>query len=396
VPLGHAANELPPIAREVDQALCDIDDRVDWLVALSPLHGQGLWRAFEKSGFTRMPDLTYPPLDPELPEIRQRLLSLPVDAVELPAVAALLWEKQREIDRQIELIRLRNSPGLLVASVDFWGEADFELVHSAESLLAALGGHHPTGENVGCDPVYAAAKRHLALYRAIDARFASTIVVDPNLSSKLMVSRGHLHIAKSIELPLNQLEPLIHHEIGTHSLTRHNGGLQPLHQLKCGLAHYDSLQEGLAVLAEYLSGYLAPERVRILAARVIAAQMICHGQDVPAIYHHLVGSYELDRHDAFDIALRAGRGGGLTKDVVYLRGLIQLLHYLRTGGSFEFLFIGKFAMSQIPALLDLEEAGLVAQPALLPLYLQTEEGRARLSRCRTHSLLDIVTEDLLR
>jgi uncharacterized protein (TIGR02421 family) len=391
-PAGGRA--LPPVACQVDRALCDIDDRVDWLVALSPLHSQALWRAFEQSRFTVIPEAVYPPVDPELPLIRRHLLELPIDDVELPAVKALLWEKQREVDRQIELIRLRNSPGLLTASIDFWGEAETDLVTAAQAVLDQLDAPDRVSEMAGCDVVYAESKRQLAQYRELDPRFASNIVIDPNLSSKLMVSRGHLHIAKSIEVPLEQVESLIHHEIGTHSLTRHNGSLQPIGQLKCGLAHYDSLQEGLGVLAEFLAGHLAPERVRVLAARVIAAQMICQGEDVPAIYHHLVGRYALGRHDAFDIALRAGRGGGLTKDVVYLRGLRQLLDYLHGGGSFEFLFIGKFALSQLPVLRDLEQAGLVEPPALLPSYLDTIAGRERLARCRKLSLLQLVTEDL--
>jgi uncharacterized protein (TIGR02421 family) len=387
---------LPPIASRVDQALCEIDDRVDWLVALSPLHSQALWRGFEQSRYTAVPAATYPPVDPDLPEVRRRLLDLPVEDVELPAVKALLWEKQREIDRQIELIRLRNSPGLLVASIDFWGDAEHELVAAAREILETLGNHTPDGASSGCESVYAEARRQMAVYRERDPRFASTIVIDPNLSSKLMVSRGHLHIAKSIEVPHVQVEPLIHHEIGTHALTRHNGSMQPLGQLKCGLAHYDSLQEGLGVLAEYLSGHLAPERVRVLAARVIAADMICHGADVPAIYHELVTRHSLGRHDAFEIAMRAGRGGGLTKDVVYLRGLRQLLDYLGDGGSFEFLFIGKFALSQLPVLHDLERDGLIVRPALLPIYLETREGRLRLARCRELSLLELATEDLSR
>jgi uncharacterized protein (TIGR02421 family) len=388
------ASNLPPIASRVDRALCEIDDRVDWLVALSPLHGQALWRGFEQSRYTTVPAATYPPVDPDLPEIRRALLDLPVEDVELPAVKALLWEKQREIDRQIELIRLRGSPGLLVASIDFWGVAEHELLAAAREILDSLGDHAPPEASAGCDPVYAEARRQMTLYRERDPRFASTIVIDPNLSSKLMVSRGHLHIAKSIEVPLVQVEPLIHHEIGTHALTRHNGALQPLGQLKCGLAHYDSLQEGLGVLAEYLSGHLAPERVRVLAARVIAADLICHGADVPAIYHELVERHSLGRHDAFEIAMRAGRGGGLTKDVVYLRGLRQLLDYLGDGGSFEFLFIGKFALSQLPVLHDLAREGLIVTPALLPVYLETPEGRRRLARCRKLSLLNLATEDL--
>ena len=39
----------------------------------------------------------------------------------------------------------------------------------------------------------------------------------------------------------------------------------------------DELQEGLAVLSEYLVGGLSPPRFRLLAGRVIAAQMLIKG-----------------------------------------------------------------------------------------------------------------------
>jgi hypothetical protein len=47
------------------------------------------------------------------------------------------------------------------------------------------------------------------------------------------------------------------HEVGTHVLTHHNGLAQPLTQLASGLAGYEELQEGIAVLAEYLAGGLS-------------------------------------------------------------------------------------------------------------------------------------------
>lgn len=393
MPLNGLALPLPPVARRVDRALCDLDDRVDWLWALSPLGTDALWRTFSESGFTVLPQPVYPAQDPALPDLRRQLLELPVEDVEVPALEALLWEKQRELDRHIELVRLRDTPGLLVASVDLWGDADSDLVVAAERILQSLGTHRAPVEEADCDVVYQEARRQMDAYRARDERFIGEIVVDDNLSSKLMVSRGRLHISRSIRVPLAQVHALIQHEVGTHVLTRHNGSRQPLAQLTVGLAHYDTLQEGLGVLAEYLSGYLSTERMRILAARVIATQQVCHGLGIVDIFHHLASDYDLDPHDAFDVALRAGRGGGLTKDVVYLRGLRDLLHYLRDGGRFDFLFIGKFALSQVPILSELQRLGYVAPPALLPSYLEAPASLQRLDRCRKLSLLELVTED---
>jgi len=160
-------------------------------------------------------------------------------------------------------------------------------------------------------------------------------------------------------------------------------------QLECGLAHYHSLQEGLGVLSEYLSGYLAAERLRVLAARVVATRGICHGASVTDVFDELVETGAVGHAEAFNVALRAGRGGGMTKDAAYLRGLRELLDHLRQGGSLEFLFVGKLALPQVPTLHDLERDGLLEPAALLPLYLETARGRVRLERCRSASLLEL-------
>jgi uncharacterized protein (TIGR02421 family) len=384
---------LPPIAARVDRALCGLDDRIDWLRAFSPFDSHRLWHDFVASGYRDVPPLAYQTRDPELPAVRQRLLELPVADVELPALRALLHEKQREIDRHIELIALRDTDGVLAASIDLWGDVEPGLRAQAEATMQSLRGQHQSGGEVGLETVLPAARELLARYRDRDPRLASRIVVDDDLNSKLMVSQGHLHIDRNIRVPRDQVEPLMQHEIGTHVVTRHNGSLQPIEQLGTGLAHYDSLQEGLGVLSEYLSGHLSADRLRVLAARVIATDMVCHGACVPEIFHRLIES-ELDAHDAFDVALRAGRGGGLTKDVVYLRGLCDLLAYLARGGTLEWLFVGKFSLSQLAALEQLAGAGHVIEPALLPTYLDTDLGRARLERCRGLTVTELAAEDL--
>src|SRR5690606_8076573 len=110
-----------------------------------------------------------------------------------------------------------------------------------------------------------------------------------------------------LRLPQARLQPLVQHEIGTHVVTHYNGARQPLRQLAVGLAQYDPLQEGLGVLAEYLTGYLPGERLRILAARVVAADMATRRQGIPAIFACLHAEHGFPTDDAFDVAVRARR-----------------------------------------------------------------------------------------
>ena len=374
---------LPPIAAKVDRALVDLDAKVDWLTALSPIHNDALWDAFEASGRRHVPPLEYHPLGTDLHDAREALLALPVEDIESPLLQGLLAEKQRELDRQIELVRLRGTDGFVNASIDLFGGVEPGLKAVAREILETTECAPPLEHDAGIDEVLAAVRDDLAWYRERVPGFSAEVVVDPDMSSLMMVSHGRLYIDDDIRLPMARVQPLVQHEVGTHLVTRHNGGRQALTQLEVGLAHYDPLQEGLGVLSDYLAGFLPAERLRVLAARVIATDMAMHGEGIPAIFAALHDGHGLPTEDAFDIAVRALRGGGLTKDAVYLRGLRELLEYLHEGGAFEPLFAGKFALSHLVVLEQLVEEGWVTPPELMPRYWSAPTTDDRLAHCRS-------------
>ncbi|WP_058834777.1 tyrosine/phenylalanine carboxypeptidase domain-containing protein [Luteimonas abyssi] len=377
-----AAQPLPPIAARVDTALAALDARLDWLLALSPLGNEGLWRAFDDSGRTRMPELRYIDLELDFAQARRSLLDLPVAEVESPLLSGLLSEKQRELDRQLELVRLRGTDGFVNASIDLFGGVEPPLLDLAEEILRDVPTSAPLQADAGIDEVMADVEAELAWYAERTPDFHADVVVDTDLNSMMMVSHGTFYVDGNIRLPRARIQPLIQHEIGTHVVTRHNGARQALTQLKVGLAHYDPLQEGLGVLSEYLAGYLPGERLRVLAGRVVAAGMALEGEQVPAIFDRLHVTHGLPTDDAFDIAVRALRGGGLTKDAVYLRGLRDLVDYLGDDGDFELLFVGKFALSHRVVVEQLIEAGWAVAPDVLPRYRYRDDFQQRLARCR--------------
>ncbi len=376
------ARPLPPAAAAVDEALARLDARLDWLVALSPIDGDGLWRAFDASGRREEPALRYVDLDVDLALIRAELETLPVGDIASPALRMLLAEKQRELSRMIDLVEQRDRPGFVEASVALFGAVEPELLALAERILARVPTGDPLVADAGIDEMRTAVEAEIDWYKARAPDFHIDVVVDTDLNSMLMVSHGTFYIDGNIRLPHARIDPLIQHEIGTHVVTRHNGRRQALRQLEVGLAQYDPMQEGLGVLSEYLAGYLPGERLRVLAARVVAAAMAADGQTLPAIFACLHETHGLPTDDAFDVAVRARRGGGLTKDAVYLRGLRDLLAYLEAGGEFEALFLGKFALPQLAQLDALLDEGWVVPPDLLPRYTAADGFGDRLARCR--------------
>ena len=373
---------LPPVAADVDAALLAMDAELDWLLALNPLGTDALWDEFDASGRTRVSALRYAEPLLDLDGMRQRLQALPVDHIESPLLAEVLAEKQRDLARTIELVRLRGTEGFIGASIALFGSVEPDLLQLARRILADVEPGEPLEADTGVDAVVTAVEAEVAWYREQAPDFALEVVVNADVGSLMMVSHGRLYLDADLRLPAARLQPLVQHEIGTHVITHYNGARQPLRQLAVGLARYDPLQEGLGVLAEYLSGYLPGERLRMLAARVLAAEMAVGRQGIPEIFACLHEDHGFATDDAFDVAVRALRGGGLTKDAVYLRGLRDLLADLRAGGDFPSLFVGKFALTHRPAIAGLVEAGWAAPPRLLPRYVGAAGFAAVLERCR--------------
>jgi uncharacterized protein (TIGR02421 family) len=378
---------LPPLARYVDERMGHICQQFDWLEAVTPCATQALWEHFRASGFSAKPRFRYRDPGIDLDRTRNELQELPIRDVEDPVFKALLAEKERELDRQLELMELRGTRGFMQVSIDLFGVAAPDLYAAALHILDTVhAGDGAATDCVGAAHLIEAAQAQFAHYRRQRPDFLAAVRLSNDITAGLMVSKGCLIVSGRARVPRERVDALLHHEIGTHILTWYNGGHQPLRQLQSGLAHYDELQEGLGVLSEYLAGNLSPARLRTLAARVVAVRQMTDGADFRDVFETLRASCGFRDRSAFIIATRVFRGGGLTKDVVYLRGLRDLLEYLREGHPFERLFAGKFSLSQLPAIKSLSGNGQLHPPLLMPSYMHNAQAQERLADCGTHSL----------
>jgi len=394
---GHLAlgrRALEPVVGEVDEGLSAVDESFDFLLQITPINAGSAWSDFKKGHCQTEPVFRYRPLpiDPTL--LKRRLYALPVERVEDPSLRWIFREKQEELDRQITMLSDRESRRFFFESLQLYGEVSGSLLHEARDLLAQLPETDydlDSADHLDAEAFAEVAAAELTHYRRDCPEFPETVHIRHDLPPGLLVSEGRLLIGHRTRVPAGRVEALLHHEIGTHMLTYFNGRVQPLRLLYNGLARYASLQEGLAVLAEYLVGGLNVPRLRVLAARVVAAHCMIEGSSFVDLYRLLRRDHRFESNEAFSIALRTFRGGGLIKDVIYLRGLHEVMHHLQEGGSLEALFVGKMGLHHLPVLDELRARGILREVPLTPRYLFDQRVAARLDGVREGStFIDLI------
>lgn len=368
---------------DADRALAEVDRTFDLLLQATPVNAESAWREFRRSKFAKPPVFYYRPLviDPTL--LKRKLYSIPVEKIEDPTLSYLFRQKQAELDRQITLLSDIDSPRFLPESLQIYGGVSDTLLEQARLLLDRVptrSGEETVRGQLSAEEFAERAEQEMGYYRKQRADFAASVHLREDLYAGMMVSGDQLLIGGKTRVPKRRVEALLQHEVGTHLITRYNGRVQPFQQLEVGLAGYDGLQEGLAVLAEYLVGGLSRFRIRVLAARVVAANDLVDGASFIDTFRMLDRTHEFSQRTAYTIAMRTYRGGGLTKDAVYLRGLLQILKYLREGGELEPLYTGKIASSHLPLIAELQMRRVVNPPALRPRYLQDPAALKKIER----------------
>lgn len=371
--------------RESDRALSQLDERFDFLLAVTPINTDTAWQAFCESKYTCTPVFKYRMLeiDPDLG--KRELYALPIERLEDPVLAQLLRDKRREVDRKLGMLDDRDTIRFLHASLQIYPAVDDALYAEAETILATLPPRRMAeldrGDRTLAHGFAQRARDELAFYRETLPELAATVDVRADIAS-LTVSNGNVLVPARLDMPARRVDALLQHEVGTHAVTYANGRMQPLQVIATGLAGYESLQEGFAMFAEYVAGGLSTDRLRLIAARVIAVRRLVEGVTFPALVHELVERCRTTARNAFGIAVRVFRGGGLTKDAIYLRGLYQLLAYLKAGGAIEPLLVGKIAFEQVALIQELVRREVLHPPALRPRWLAMPGADERLARAR--------------
>lgn len=207
--------------------------------------------------------------------------------------------------------------------------------------------------------------------------FDYNIKISKNLSAAAMVLNNTqtLVLRKTHSYSKNQLDVLTNHEIGVHMVTTFNGLLQPLKVFSNGFPNNVETQEGLAVYSEFMSGSLTIERLKELAYRVIAVDTLIKGYAFSDTFDLLHRHYKLNRDKSFAITLRVHRGGGFTKDHLYLKGLKNIYKYASQGNDLGVLLTGKVDLQYINTINKLQSLGLAIPPRYFTDAYETNDNK---------------------
>ena len=357
------SSEIEPIVFEVDAALYKLASNVDTLLYVNPVNLLREKRKFYSNN-DYIPDFHYRQLrvDPYL--FREQLYQLPVSKIQDPALRRLYRDVVDNYATKIELLTNVATPHFLYNSLRYYGEPSSTDLANAEFLL-----HIPNipDENISSEIVDAQMAKERFEEEARQSGLDCKVMISTKLIAKAMVNSGKklLLVNKDLNTSRTELEALVHHELGIHMSTTMNAELQPLKVLKLGFPGNTHTQEGMAILSEYLSGNLTSARLRILAIRVIAVDAMVKGANFCDVYNLIRHKYNLSRDDSFNITVRVCRGGGFTKDYLYLKGLRDLVK-LNNKRSLTPLLVGKTSCNYIDVLEELIDRKILIEPKYIP------------------------------
>ena len=374
--LGHAnykrsallSSAIDPIVFKVDKALYRLAKDIDTLHYVNPINIQQEKRHFlARKGYE--PSFHYLQLRIDPYDFREQLYKLPVSQISDPSLRALYRGVVDSYAIKVELLTKVGTPQFLYNSLRYYGEPSPNDIANAQFLLHAseLPGSEKEPEEIEADAVKSTMEQ-----AAQDFGLDCPVILSTRLVAKAMVdnTRQALLINRNAKLTHTELNALIHHELGVHMATTKNALKQPLHVLKLGLPGNTFTQEGLAILAEYVSGNMELSRLKQFALRVLTVDMMLKGMQFSSVFNCLKEEYKLSNNDAFALTTRVFRGGGFTKDYLYLGGFRDMVSLYRKRDIIP-LFIGKTSSQFLDTVTELIERKIFLPPQFISKAITT-------------------------
>jgi uncharacterized protein (TIGR02421 family) len=359
------SSTLDPQVIKFDRDLYKISKTLETLLYVNPINMDQEKKKFFAHDGHYEPQFKYRKLqiDPFL--VKESLYRLPIENISDLALQSLYRRAIDGLSTNVDLLASIGSKQCLYNSLRYFGEPEKVDIENARFLL-----HAPALQDGGDDEamlddmeISKAIEEEISYYKLdapvqLSSRLVAGAMVD-NTNFKVLIRKGNI-------LSRKETDALKHHEIGIHLLTSAHAREQPLHLFRVGLPGSTETQEGIAVLSEYLSGNLSLNRLKVLGLRVMAVRYLLKGYSFSRTYDALVQDHLASPENAFTTTTRAYRGGGFTKDFLYLRGLATAYNHWKERKNWEPLLIGKCAFEDFNHIDELLQRGTLNKPKVLP------------------------------
>lgn len=347
---------------EIDTYLDKLVKKIELLTYVNPINIESEKERFFSSKYLSEPDFIYPNIDFDKFKLHKELFSLPIEKIDDERIKNLYEDIiyfYSGLIQSIETIGIGKK--FYYNSLHSFGTPTEMDVDNAKFIL-----HFE--ENLAAEhfqPKYSAleteqffkdySKRYDFTYSIKHSERMGAIAMVLNNQKTLVLNRNHVFSD-------NEIGVLTNHEIGVHMVTTMNALLHPLKIFSHGFPNNVETQEGLSVFSEYMSGNLTIKRLKELAYRVLAVNSLAKGYSFSKTFRMLHSNYDLNREVAFYITTRTHRGGGFTKDYLYLTGLKKVYDIYKKGDSLDVLLTGKVSLEHKNDIEYLQEKGLAVQP----------------------------------
>lgn len=328
---------------KIDKSLYTLLHNFELLAAVNPVNTKAEKKKFFRNKYTELPAFKYLPVKINPYRLKQDLLSVPIQNIQDISIRNLYESVVSAYIDKIDMIGTLNTKKFLYNSLRYFGRPSKKDILNASYLL-----HLPDTPSEPKNEPTISAKEAMELFKEALADY--NIKAKTEFSNKVISHVMVLNSKKSIlfqpdaKFKRKEIKALIEHEIGIHMVTTMNSGMQKLKIFNLGMPVNTQTQEGLAILAEYLSGNITLRRLKKLALRVIMVDMMCSGADFIDCYETLINEYGIEEDEAFNIATRIFRGGGFTKDYLYLSGFVKIFKFWGEQHNLIPLLVGKTSL----------------------------------------------------
>ncbi len=357
--------KMDPSIVKVDRALFRLAKGLETLLYINPVNIPTERKQFFKSNGNYQPNFRYRQLDVDPYQFREQLYRLPVDAIRDPSIQSLYRDVVDGLSEKIGMLVKAGRPDFLYESLKYYGEPSQTDEQNAHFLLHANELDSANEETITTEDLLEQMKS-----AALEWKMHCKVETSTKLVASAMVSnsRKAVMIAKNLGVSTIEARALVHHELGVHMATTLNSSSQRLKVFSLGLPGNTLTQEGLAILNEYHSGNMTLKRLHGLALRVLAVrEMLNHG-DFRHTFSFLVEEHQLSQDEAFKLSVRVHRGGGFTKDYLYLNGVSMALDLYKTQNITN-LYVGKTGFDYLPIINEMVDRQLVSAPEHYPSFL---------------------------